>query len=651
MLHDRDMKTNSLLKISRFFPALYLLVTVIPMLALLYWNHERLSHVNTERRRQISAFIAKDIEEKLQQHISQEANRLDRLVNTLDHEKNVSVTDYKLLLEIDSLARMPESENENHTPFWAAHQSCIKGLRSHLTPNSTITGGYCIVNHKLETAFLISAAHHSELLAVSEPVDFEAVIPHGRHQTELFEGQNLTPKNQLAFVPIHFAPPMPQPGFGGPPPFGHPPCHHPPFDSFHENGPDSEHFEHHFQPHFPDANHPKDHFGPPEDNGFSPPPPFEHGKKPCNVPFHPNPKEEHGKLEKTPRQIVIHDVTGHPIATVVLHLPERPPASKGDDNAWFGTLILITGLISSTLIGFYIERTFIVPLTRLSLLTENVQAGDLSQRVSTSHVKHQEVRETLNNFNQMLEGLEEKEKLRHNFISNLTHDFRTPLIAQARALELLIEDLSNVSSIAEEANTGNSQAPLHLLRSLLRNNEHLLTMVNQLLITYQYESGNLTLNWEPIVLPDLINDCFSRLEPLSNLHQITLQSDFSEDFPSLEGDTGCLSRIFMNLIGNAIENIPKGCAVKVSGIVDNQDPDTVIIHVRDNGQGLPAEMLDSLFERYATATNVTRKIGSGIGLYICKMFVEAHGGSISVESVSNSHTDFQIRLPITQKGS
>jgi signal transduction histidine kinase len=676
MLHDRDMKKSSLLNISRFFPVLYLVVTVVPMLALLYWNHERVNHVNAERRKQISAYIAKDIQDELRHNLTQEENRLERLVNSLDKEKNVSLDDYRLLLEIDSLAWMPETPSQSNTPFLESHKNCIDTLQAH-RHNQAITGGYCLIDHKLETVFLISAAHHSELLTVSEPVEPKRVVPQGPHQAEFFTGTDLSPQSRMVIVNFHRGGPHmgpdgpndrhhgpfpdfdhpgpnhPGPDFGPPHdpnfqhhegPFGHPPGDHGPFPNF------DEHRGRGFQSH--------DHaFIPPPDDLGPPPPDFEDEKKPhqehfsFSLPFFGKvcdyrPEDFHNRqLEKVGRQIPIADINGKTIATIVLRLPDKPPNSKGgDDNQWIGTLILITGLISSVMIGYYIEHTFIVPFTRLSLLTESVQSGDLSQRVSVSHVKHPEVRQTLSNFNNMLQDLEEKAKLRHNFISNLTHDFRTPLIAQARAVELLIEDLS------AHPQQESDNKPLQLLRSLLRNNEHLLSMVNQLLETYQHESGNLALNWESVSLPELISDCFSRLEPLATQHQISLSQEFIDNFPTIEGDIGCLSRVFMNLIGNAIENIPKNCSVTVTGQIDPENSRFATIHVRDNGQGLPAEMLNSLFERYATATNVTRKIGSGIGLYICKIFVEAHGGSISVESVLASHTDFKISLPISQKG-
>jgi len=669
MLHDRDMKKSSLLNISRFFPVLYLVVTVVPMLALLYWNHERVNHVNAERRKQISAYIAKDIQDELHHNLIQEENRLERLINSLDKEKNVSLNDYRLLLEIDSLAWMPETPNQSKTPFLESHKSCIESLQNH-HKSRAITGGYCLIDHKLETVFLISAAHQSELLTVSEPVEPKRVIPQGPHQAEFFTGTDLSPQSRIAIVNFHRGPHRgpggprdgrhernhgpfpnfdhPQPGFAPShdPHQGHPQGNSGPFHDFDE--PHGRGFQNH------------DHaFVPPPDN-HGPPPDFEEEQKAhqqhfsFSLPFFGKvceyrPEDFHNRqLEKVGRQIPITNIDGKTIATIILRLPDKPPNSKVDDNQWIGMLILVTGLISSIMIGYYIERTFILPFTRLSLLTESVQAGDLSQRVSVSHVKHPEVRQTLTNFNHMLEDLEEKAKLRHNFISNLTHDFRTPLIAQARALELLIEDLSAHPEAESENKQGNP--PLHLLRSLLRNNEHLLSMVNQLLETYQYESGNLALNWESISLSQVIADCFSRLEPLATQHQISLSQEFTAKFPAIEGDIGCLSRVFMNLIGNAIENIPKNCSVTVTGQVDPENQHFAIIHVRDNGQGLPAEMLNSLFERYATATNVTRKIGSGIGLYICKIFVEAHGGSISVESVPTSHTDFKISLPISQKG-
>jgi signal transduction histidine kinase len=184
---------------------------------------------------------------------------------------------------------------------------------------------------------------------------------------------------------------------------------------------------------------------------------------------------------------------------------------------------------------------------------------------------------------------------------------------------------------------------------LLSNNEHLLGMVNQLLETYQFESGQLRLIFQSVHLPDLVAESFSKLLSLATLRCITLDSEFPADFPMITGDAGCLSRVFINLIGNAIENIPKGCHIKVSGRFNAKMPDTIEIHVRDNGQGLSQQIVHTLFDRYAAGTGDTRKLGSGLGLYICKMFIEAHGGHIEADSIPGSHTDFIIRLPIHSK--
>jgi two-component system sensor histidine kinase/response regulator len=233
----------------------------------------------------------------------------------------------------------------------------------------------------------------------------------------------------------------------------------------------------------------------------------------------------------------------------------------------------------------------------------------------------------------MLDQLDEKERLRNNFISNLTHDFRTPLIAQTRSLELLIKDFDELG-MSQQAKLG---------RSLVNNNQHLLGMVNQLLETYQFEGGNLRLELEPLALEPLVDACFVQLLPLAETRQITLEKDFPAEFPTIIGDANCLNRVFINLIANGIENIPKGSRIRVTG--QRRDAH-VEIHVRDNGQGVSADEQANLFDRYYAGMGDTRKLGSGLGLYICKMFVEAHQGQIQIDSVPGEYTDFKVRLPL-----
>jgi signal transduction histidine kinase len=228
--------------------------------------------------------------------------------------------------------------------------------------------------------------------------------------------------------------------------------------------------------------------------------------------------------------------------------------------------------------------------------------------------------------------VKETERLRTNFISTLTHDLRTPLIAQKRVLEIIQND----PKVTEKSELGT------LITGFSRNNDHLLKMINLLLEAYQYEDGKIHLIQEAIHLTDLTAECLSELSSLAQSRSITLLNKIPKDFPKITGDFHQLKRVFINLMGNALENIPENRKIQVSA----SESETVFkIQVEDNGQGISPELLPYLFERYLSGHPTRQKIGSGLGLYICKMIVDLHGGDIRVKSVLGKGTAFTILLP------
>lgn len=120
--------------------------------------------------------------------------------------------------------------------------------------------------------------------------------------------------------------------------------------------------------------------------------------------------------------------------------------------------------------------------------------------------------------------------------------------------------------------------------------------------------------------------------------------DVAPTLPCLPGDLHQLQRVLVNLIGNALENVQAGGWVRVSAEPDGGTAMRLV--VADNGPGISPEVLPHLFDRYFLVQQARKKIGSGLGLSICKMIVELHGGRISVDSTVGQGTRFYITLPL-----
>lgn len=230
-----------------------------------------------------------------------------------------------------------------------------------------------------------------------------------------------------------------------------------------------------------------------------------------------------------------------------------------------------------------------------------------------------------------LDKLKQSDRNRNEFISALTHDLRTPLAAERNALEMILRDENNLS-----------ERSLSLLRNLHGNNAGLLKLVNQLLETFQAEEVEARINPERVNLRQLVEECFLSLNALASEKKMKLINQLPEERPVIMADPYQIKRVITNLVGNAIANTPNGSRITVSS---TETPEFVEIQVIDNGPGINPEILPHLFERYYAGAGLNRKLGSGLGLSICKKLVNAHGGKIGVESVLGQGSNFSFTLP------
>ena len=232
---------------------------------------------------------------------------------------------------------------------------------------------------------------------------------------------------------------------------------------------------------------------------------------------------------------------------------------------------------------------------------------------------------------EMVEQLQEVARMRRNFVSTLTHDLKTPLIAQGRVLG----SLQNEKAICDDRHLS------ELITGFMQNNSGLLLMVNNLLETYELEDGRMKIIPEPLSLYDLAEECHQELQELLDTRLILLENQIPPDFPTIEADALLLKRIFQNLISNAIANIPNGSHIWLQA---EDWENCVDISVVDNGPGIPKDLLSHLFSRYLSGASTRKKIGSGLGLYICKMISELHGGTIRVDSKPEQGTKISFTL-------
>ncbi len=226
----------------------------------------------------------------------------------------------------------------------------------------------------------------------------------------------------------------------------------------------------------------------------------------------------------------------------------------------------------------------------------------------------------------------ETEQLRDDFIATLTHDMRTPLLAAIHTLNFFLD--GELGSFSEKATM--------LLSTLKTNNENLLGLVNSLLDVYRYDSGKLELVKTDFDFEALCEQCYDELKPLAEKKNLEFILEYTpQEILKIHADRGQLRRVITNLCGNAINYTNNDGKIEIN--VKQEDND-IVFSVIDNGNGIPKEDIPHLFKRFSQGTSKKRSTGTGLGLYLSRQIVEAHGGKIWLESKLNKGSEFSFLL-------
>ncbi len=223
------------------------------------------------------------------------------------------------------------------------------------------------------------------------------------------------------------------------------------------------------------------------------------------------------------------------------------------------------------------------------------------------------------------------ETTRKEFISNVSHELRSPL-ASIKAMVETLED----GALAEQ------EVAIDFLRRGHQEVDRLTSMVNELLELASLESGQTALNAAPISLWELIDSVRSQFHLQSNSKGVTVDIDIPADIPDVLGEEEKLRRVVVNLIDNALKFTPEGGKIRVSAQVDNG---SVEVKVEDTGVGIPREHLPHVFERFYKVDRSRRDGGTGLGLAIVKHLVLVHGGEVRAESQEGSGSEFIFTVP------
>ncbi len=281
-------------------------------------------------------------------------------------------------------------------------------------------------------------------------------------------------------------------------------------------------------------------------------------------------------------------------------------------------------IIIGILVSIGLSKSLTKPLINIRNTALEIERGNLGEKTSiTSNVK--EIIDLSDSINYLGDTLAKQEDIRKKYAQDISHELRTPLATLKSHLEAIIDQVWE----ADEDH-------LHIL---LEEINRMAGLVDDLKDSFKAEENHLLLNKTIFNLSDEINSVVENFKPIYSKEGFLLEANI-EDNIRINMDKDKLNQIMVNLLSNSIRYLnPKG-QVQVSAY---KKDDLVILRVKDNGKGIKKENLPKIFDRFYRAEDNDSR-GSGLGLPIVKSIVQAHGGSISIESIYGLGTEVTIEL-------
>jgi len=253
--------------------------------------------------------------------------------------------------------------------------------------------------------------------------------------------------------------------------------------------------------------------------------------------------------------------------------------------------------------------------------------------------------------------VEEREKAEESlrlYIHALTHDLRNPVTGMSTILQTMLNRAA-ASDLAQV------QIPTAILSRMNAGCDRQLKMINTLIETQSVKIWGVSLECQRFDIGVMLHEIIEEWQPQIDKKRVDVVIQLAPDLPLIEGDRTQLWRVFENLIDNALKYNPPGITLTLAINLHSPEPeptqpDDSVIHcaVQDNGVGISPQQIDSLFELYQRGASSSPSQGLGLGLYICKCIITAHGGTIGVNSSPGSSlddqnsTEFRFTLPVQQ---
>lgn len=326
----------------------------------------------------------------------------------------------------------------------------------------------------------------------------------------------------------------------------------------------------------------------------------------------------------------IYNIENKPIANLITWFDlDSVNKTLTDEQKLSFLMYVITSIIVLTA-SFMVSKYLVKPLELLDKATKEIAQDNFEVNVNVKGPV--EIEDLSNAFNKMALSLSEKRSMQENFIATLTHDMRVPLLAEQKALNLILSD--ERFQLPKD--------PKILIENMISSNIDLLKLVNTMLDTYKLEAGKYNMDISEHNIVEIITETINELRPLVDDKRQSINFHTESDIMLICLDRDEMKRVVKNLISNSIKFTPKEGKIEVNLSSENTN---ITFSVADNGIGMSKEEMACLFKRYSSCAKKLKKIGTGLGLYLSYCIVLAHNGKMWVESELNKGSTFYVSLP------
>ena len=293
---------------------------------------------------------------------------------------------------------------------------------------------------------------------------------------------------------------------------------------------------------------------------------------------------------------------------------------------------LIVFFVVGIAVGIYFSRTISSPVNEIIENINKLETDENCEMIKTRKSIFKTVADSLENLRKRLRSADEErkyaEKQRNEWISNISHDMKTPLAAIMGYAELMTYE--NFNATEEDRKVYNKKIYKHA--------KSISELVEELKFNRLLESGRITLEKEEVNICDLLEECMYALPSNYDTERINYCFDDYETYAVV--DRQLIKRCFVNIMSNAV--VHNNADVDI--IITAKEGERLVVEIEDNGKGVSEEDMKNIFMRYYRGKESSKVAGSGLGLAIANEIVKVHGGNIEVESELGKGTKFVITI-------